>query len=94
MQVQKIVEHSENYRAAGSSETLETLLKAQSGIIPLTALQYIKLEENEVAVFLARELLFLRTIADGAKMSMLAILFDELHLSLLDSAAAKIKGNG
>lgn len=67
------------------------LVKAQSGAIPVAALGATKLEENEVALFLAHELLFLRSVADGAKLSMLAILFDELRVSLLNSANAEVK---
>ena len=91
MQIQKVVEYRANPRTVDNSETFETLLKAQSGVIPVTALEKTKLEKNEVALFLARELLFLRSVADSAKLSTLAILFDELHLSLLDSAKAKVK---
>ena len=67
------------------------LLKAQSGATPIAALETAKLEKNEVALFLARELLFLRSVADSAKLSMLATLFDELHLALLDGANTKIE---
>jgi hypothetical protein len=42
-------------------------------------------------LFLARELLFLRPVAVGANLSMLAVLFDELRVSLLDIAKAKVK---
>ncbi|MEQ1523880.1 MAG: hypothetical protein ABL936_21670 [Aestuariivirga sp.] len=69
----------------------DMLLKAQSGVIPVAALETAKLEKNEVSLFLARELLFLRSVANGAKLSMLATLFDELQIALLDGANAKIE---
>lgn len=86
MQVQKVINRNVDQRAFGAGESFEMLLKAQSGIIPVTELEHTRLEKSEVALFLARELLFLRSVAEGAKFSMLAILFDELHVSLLDSA--------
>ena len=91
MTVQTVVGYSTNQGAIGNSETFETLLKAQSGVIPVAALEKNKLDKNEAALFLARELLFLRSVAEGANLSMLAILFDELHVSLLDSAKTKVK---
>ena len=89
---QKLVEHSASQGIAGTNDTFEMLLKAQSGVIPVTALEKSNLDKNEAVLFLARELLFLRSVAEGAKLSMLAILFDELHLSLLDGAKAKDEG--
>ena len=91
MSIQNLDESHADRAAFRNSETLEMLLKAQSGVIPVAALETAKLEKNEVALFLARELLFLRSVADGAKLSMLAILFDELHVALLDGANAKIE---
>lgn len=91
MSVQGLVERRVNQSAPSNSETFEMLLKAQSGAIPVAALATKKLEGNEVALFLAHELLFLRSVADGAKLSMLAILFDELRTSLLDGANAQSK---
>jgi hypothetical protein len=88
--IQNLDESRTDRAALRSSETLEMLLKAQSGVIPVAALATAKLEKNEVALFLARELLFLRSVADSAKLSMLAILFDELHVALLEGANAKI----
>jgi hypothetical protein len=92
MTIQKIVEHSASQVTVGNNETFEMLLKAQSGVIPVTALEKGNLDKNEAALFLARDLLFLRSVAEGAKLSMLAILFDELHVSLLDGAKAKNEG--
>ena len=89
--IQNLDESHTDRAALRSSETFEMLLKAQSGVIPVAALATAKLEKNEVALFLARELLFLRSVADGAKLSMLATLFDELHVALLDGANAKIE---
>ena len=89
--IQNLDERRADRAALRGSETFEMLLKAQSGVIPVAALETAKLEKNEVALFLARELLFLRSVADGAKLSMLAILFDELHVALLDGANAKIE---
>lgn len=89
MQIHKAAEYHEGQRAPYHSETFETLLKAQSGIIPLAALKETKLEESEVTAFLAKELLFLRAVADGARMSMLGTLFDELRAALLDNMKAK-----
>ena len=66
------------------------LLKAQSGVTPIAALKTARLEKR-VTLFLARELSFLRSVADSAKLSMLAVLFNELHLALLDGASAKIE---
>ena len=91
MPIQNLDERRADQAAFRNSETLEMLLKAQSGVIPVAALETAKLEKNEVALFLARELLFLRSVADSAKLSMLATLFDELHLALLDGANAKIE---
>lgn len=91
MSIQNLDESRADRAALCNSETFEMLLKAQSGVIPVAALATAKLEKNEVASFLARELLFLRSVADGAKLSMLAALFDELHLALLDGANAKIE---
>ena len=92
MTIQKLVERSASQGAVGNNETFEMLLKAQSGVIPVTALEKSNLDKNEAALFLARELLFLRSVAEGAKLSMLAILFDQLHLSLLDGAMEKNEG--
>jgi hypothetical protein len=89
MTTQKLVERSASQGSVGNNETFEMLLKAQSGVIPVTALEKSNLDKNEAALFLARELLFLRSVAEGANLSMLAILFDELHLSLLDGVMAK-----
>jgi hypothetical protein len=89
--IQNLDEHRADQAAFRNSETLEMLLKAQSGATPIAALETAKLEKNEVALFLARELLFLRSVADSAKLSMLATLFDELHLALLDGANTKIE---
>ena len=89
--IQNLDESRADRAALRSSETFEMLLKAQSGSIPVAELATAKLEKNEVALFLARELLFLRSVADGAKLSMLAILFDELHVALLDGANSKIE---
>jgi hypothetical protein len=89
--IQNLNERRADRAALLNSETFEILLKAQSGLIPVAALATAKLEKNEVALFLARELLFLRSVADGAKLSMLATLFDELHVALLDGANAKIE---
>lgn len=91
MPVQNLEECRAHHATPGNSETFEMLVKAQSGAIPVAALGATKLEENEVALFLAHELLFLRSVADGAKLSMLAILFDELRVSLLNSANAEVK---
>ena len=91
MPIQNLDESHTDRAALRSSETFEMLLKAQSGVIPVAALATAKLEKNEVALFLARELLFLRSVADDAKLSMLATLFDELHVALLDGANAKIE---
>ena len=91
MQVQKVATREVGQKVFGNSESMEMLLKAQSGIIPVTELEHSRLEKHEVALFLARELLFLRSVAEGAKFSMLAILFDELHVSLLDSAKSGSK---
>ena len=92
MTLQKIVERSASHENVGAKETFEMLLKAQSGVIPVLALEKRNLDKNETALFLARELLFLRSVAEGAKLSMLAILFDELHLSLLDAKAKNEDG--
>ena len=92
MTIQNLVEPSASQGAVGNNETFEMLLKAQSGVIPVTALEKSNLDKNETSLFLARELLFLRSVADGARLSMLAILFDELHISLLDGAKAKNEG--
>ena len=89
--IQNLDESRADRAVLRSSETLEMLLKVQSGVIPVAALATAKLEKNEVALFLARELLFLRSVADGAKLSMLATLLDELHVALLDGANAKIE---
>lgn len=89
--IQNLDESRADRAALRSNETFEMLLKVQSGVIPVAALEAAKLEKNEVALFLARELLFLRSVADGAKLSMLAILFDELHVALLDGANATIE---
>jgi hypothetical protein len=91
MPIQNLDECRAGRAAFRNSETLETLLKAQAGLIPVAALATAKLEKTEVALFLARELLFLRSVADGAKLSTLALLFDELHVALLDDANAKIE---
>ena len=92
MTIQKLVERSANKGIVGINETFEMLMKAQSGVIPVTALEKSNLDKNEAALFLARELLFLRSVAEGARLSMLAKLFDELHLSLLDGAKSKNEG--
>lgn len=89
--IQNLDESRADRAALRSSETFEMLLKAQSGVIPVAALEAAKLEKNEVALFLARELLFLRSVADSAKLSMLATLFDELHVALIEGANAKIE---
>jgi len=89
--IQNLDERRADRAVFRNNETFEILLKAQSGLIPVAALETTKLEKNEVALFLARELLFLQSVADGAKLSMLATLFDELHLALLDGANAKIE---
>lgn len=91
--IQNLDERRADRAAFRNSETFEILLKAQSGLIPVSALETTKLEKNEVALFLARELLFLRSVADGAKLSMLATLFDELHVALLDGANDKIESD-
>ena len=91
MQIQKIAGYSANHGADGSSETFEMLLRAQSGVIPLAAIGKGKLDKNEAALFLSRELLFLRSVAESANLSMLAILLDELHESLLHSAKTNVK---
>jgi hypothetical protein len=92
MTIQELVEYNASQGIVGTNETFEMLLKAQSGVIPVAALEKSNLDKNEAALFLARELLFLRSVAEGAKLSMLAILFDELHLSLFDGAKAKNEG--
>jgi hypothetical protein len=89
--IQNLDDHRADQAAFRNSETLEMLLKAQSGVTPIAALKTERLEKNEVTLFLARELSFLRSVADSAKLSMLAVLFDELHLALLDGASAKIE---
>jgi hypothetical protein len=71
-------------------DSLALLVKAQNGEIPLASLHKFDLDQNEVAIFLARELLFLHSAAECAKMNSLAILFYELHTSLID--VAKITG--
>lgn len=91
MPVQSLIERPVNQVASGNSETFEILIKAQTGAIPVAALKTENLKENEVALFLAHELSFLRSVADGAKLSMLATLFDELRMSLLDKASAEVK---
>lgn len=91
MSIQNLNESRADRAVLRSSETFEVLLKAQSGVIPVAALETAKLEKNEVSLFLARELLFLRSVANGAKLSMLATLFDELQIALLDGANAKIE---
>jgi len=92
MTIQKLAERSATQGAVGNNETFEMLLKAQSGVIPIAALEKSNLDTNEAALFLARELLFLRSVAEGANLSMLAILFDDLHQSLLDGVMAKNEG--
>lgn len=89
--IQNLNERRADRATLRNSETFEILLKAQSGLIPVAALATAKLEKNEVALFLARELLFLRSVADGGKLSMLATLFDELHVALLDGANTEIE---
>jgi hypothetical protein len=63
--------------------TSELLIKAQTGEIPAAALGKFDLDVVEVNLFLARELLFLHSAAEGAKMHNLSQLLYELHLNLL-----------
>jgi hypothetical protein len=76
-----------SFPAAGSklTDTSLFLIKAQSGEIPIAALEKVELDQREVSLFLARELLFWYSAAEGAKMSLMAALFYELHRSLLSS---------
>jgi hypothetical protein len=68
-----------------NSETCSILVKAQNGEIPVAALQKFDLDSKDVSQFLARELVFLHSAAEGAKMHTLAVLFYELHSSLLET---------
>lgn len=74
-------------------DSLALLARAQMGEIPLAALQNLNLNKEEVAFFLARELLFLHSAAEGAKMHSLAVLFYELHASLIDTANMRWRPN-
>jgi hypothetical protein len=75
------------FRAATNklTDTSMLLIKAQSGEIPVAVLGKVELDQREVSLFLGRELLFWYSAAEGAKMKWLAMLFYELHKSLLAS---------
>jgi hypothetical protein len=66
-------------------DSIALLVKAQTGVIPLASLRKFNLDCNQVAAFLARELLFLHTAAECANMNLLAALFYDLHTSLIET---------
>jgi hypothetical protein len=71
------------------TETSLYLVKAQNGEIPIATLENIKLDQKEVSLFLAREMVFWYSAAEGAKMHLVATLFYELHKSLLASTKSQ-----
>jgi hypothetical protein len=84
---------SKNNRMSSTADTAfdtSTLLeKAQTGQIPVLALRKFALDQREVSMFLARELLFLHSAAEGAKMRDLAVMLYELHASLVEKVKLK-----
>ena len=74
------------HTALGKMPTRENLLLAQSGGMPLVKLEELSLDKDEMVNFAAEQTLVLRSAAIGADMSMLAFLFEELHLALHDKS--------
>jgi hypothetical protein len=73
------------------SETSRAIASALNGQIPVAALEKLHLDKAETNRFLARELLFWHSIAMGAGMSSLAVLFDTLHVALLDKSKTQMR---
>ena len=93
MAMQKKINRNSLMESGSKSNTLETLLKAQTGVIPAAALIHSKLDRDEISLFMAHELEYLRTVAESAQLSLLAALFDELRESLLDGAKYQTKNS-
>jgi hypothetical protein len=65
--------------SAGTEIALE---KALNGDIPAVTLKTMELNRTMVAAMLAKELLVLHYAAEGAKMSLVALMLRELHIGL------------
>lgn len=91
--MQKNIGRNPLMESGSKSETMETLVKAQTGVIPAAALIHSKLDRDEISLFMARELEYLRTVAESAQLSLLAALFDELRESLIDGAKHQTKNS-
>ncbi len=91
--IKMIIRTTNNDEADGliNVDSLALLAKAQTGEIPLALLRKSNLDRKDIALFLARELLFLHSAAEGARMNSLALLFYELHTSLIHTATTTVR---
>jgi hypothetical protein len=89
MKLQTPMNNKMNSTADTALDTSTLLEKAQTGQIPVMALRKFALDQREVSMFLARELLFLHSAAEGAKMQGLAVMLYELHASLVEKVKLK-----
>ncbi len=65
-----------------NSRTMNWLTKAQAGEIPVSVLEKVSLDKQDVADFLSSNIPLLRSSAKGAGLGTLAMFFDELHHAL------------
>jgi hypothetical protein len=65
-----------------NSRTMSWLTKAQSGEIPVSVLEKVSLDKQDVADFLSANIPIMRSSAKGAGLGTLAMFFDELDTVL------------
>lgn len=65
-----------------NSRTMNWLTKAQAGEIPVSVLEKVSLDKQDVADFLSSNIPIMRSSAKGAGLGTLAMFFDELDLVL------------
>ncbi len=65
-----------------NSRTMSWLTKAQSGEIPISLLEKVTLDKQDVADFLSANIPIMRSSAKGAGLGTLAMFFDELDTVL------------